>query len=261
MSRRNWTRNETLVALNLYCRTSFGRLHARNPEIIQIARALDRTPSALAMKCCNLAAFDSALQSRGITGLRKASQLDAEIWNEFTSDPESLGFESEQAYAELLHEELRTSDTVEWENVQGLETEVVTRVRVNQHFFRSMILAGYESKCAICALPFAPLLVASHIVPWSVDKTLRMNPQNGVCLCSIHDRAFDAGLLVINPDYRIDIHPDIRRESGVDIVKTYFLQFTGKSIRIPNRWPPDPILLERQHQIILARQASLAARF
>ena len=48
MPRRDWTREETLVALNVYCRTPFGRLHGRNPEIIRIAAALGRTPDALA---------------------------------------------------------------------------------------------------------------------------------------------------------------------------------------------------------------------
>jgi putative restriction endonuclease len=253
MSRRNWTRTETLVAFNLYCRTPFGRLHARNPEIIEVASTLDRTPSALAMKCCNLAALDSALQSRGISGLRKTSQLDEEIWKEFTRDPESLTFESERAYAELMQKDVRASETVEWEHVQGLEAEVITRVRVNQHFFRSIILAGYQSKCAVCALPITSLLVASHIVPWSIDKTIRMNPQNGLCLCSIHDRAFDSGLLIIGCDYKIEFHPNVSAVAKVDCVKTYFLQFAGKTIHLPDRWPPDPVLLKRQRQLILAR--------
>jgi len=73
MAGQAWTRAETLVAFNVYCRTPFGRLHARNPEIVEVAKALGRTPDSLAMKCCNLAAFDSALQERGIKGLSKAS--------------------------------------------------------------------------------------------------------------------------------------------------------------------------------------------
>jgi hypothetical protein len=32
MAGKLWTRDETLVAFNLYCRTPFGRLHARSPE-------------------------------------------------------------------------------------------------------------------------------------------------------------------------------------------------------------------------------------
>ena len=39
MSRRTWSRDETLVALNIYCRNSFGRLHGRNPEIVETTDA------------------------------------------------------------------------------------------------------------------------------------------------------------------------------------------------------------------------------
>lgn len=113
MPRHNWNRDETLVALNLYCRLPFGRLHARNPEIIEAAVALGRTPGAIAMKCCNLATFDSALRARGVSGLRKASQLDEQIWHEFERDPETLAFEAENAYAQLLSRNVRLSETVE----------------------------------------------------------------------------------------------------------------------------------------------------
>jgi len=34
------------------------------------------------------------------------------------------------------------------------------------------------------------LLNASHIIPWRVDSTNRLNPRNGICLNALHDRAF-----------------------------------------------------------------------
>jgi hypothetical protein len=48
--RKNWTRDELVVAFNLYCRISFGRIHKSNPEIIRISEKIKRTPSAVAMK-------------------------------------------------------------------------------------------------------------------------------------------------------------------------------------------------------------------
>ena len=245
MTRRGWTREETLVALNLYCRTPFGRLHGRNPEIIEVAAELGRTPSALAMKCCNLAAFDEALQNRGIRGLDKGSQLDAQIWHEFESDPESVSFEAEELFAALLHRELRAEPVVAWEDVQGLEREAVTKVRVNQHFFRSLILAGYRARCAVCELPLRPLLVASHIVPWSVDRTLRMNPHNGICLCTLHDAAYDKGLLLIAADYEISLAPQVHEHISVACIVDNFQQFEGRKLVLPDRWLPDPALLAR----------------
>ena len=112
-------REETLAAFNLYCRTPFGRLHARNPEIIQLAGVLGRSVNAVAMKCWNLAAFDPALRSRGIKGLSKASRLDREVWELFERDPEQTGFQSEARLAEIMDRPLRQAETVEWEDVAG----------------------------------------------------------------------------------------------------------------------------------------------
>jgi putative restriction endonuclease len=86
-----------------------------------------------------------------------------------------------------------------------------------------------------------------------------MNPQNGLCLCAIHDRAFDSGLLIITCDYKIDFHADIVSAAKVDSAKTIFLQFAGKSIHLPDRWPPDPVLLERQRELMLARGERVSA--
>lgn len=31
-----WSREELLVAFNIYCQTPFGKLHSRNPEIVRV---------------------------------------------------------------------------------------------------------------------------------------------------------------------------------------------------------------------------------
>jgi hypothetical protein len=252
MAGRPWTRHETLVAFNLYCRTSFGRLHARNPEIVATARAIGRTPSSLAMKCCNLAAFDPALKARGIRGLAKASQLDQEIWQQFEADPETIGFESEVAAANARGTELECADDLQWDDVAGLERDAITKVRVNQSLFRSMILAGYGNACCVCTMPIARLLVASHIVPWSVDRQLRMNPRNGICLCVLHDKAYDRGILSIAADYRVQIHHDVHQLGSNVIVMHSLLAFDAQFIQLPERWHPEPGFLELHQQLVNA---------
>jgi putative restriction endonuclease len=248
MARNPWTREETLAALNLYCRTPFGRLHARNPDIAALAAAIGRTPDAVAMKCCNLASLDPALRARGIRGLTKASQLDVAVWNEFHNDAEGIGYQSEVEFAKLMHQKPRVSPAVQWEDVQGLDKQVVTKVRINQHLFRAMILAGYRNECAVCSMPISSLLVASHIVGWSVEKSQRMNPCNGICLCALHDRAYDTGVLLIDPDYRISLGRPFRPLAGNPAVDRLLLAFDGRVISLPDRWHPDPILLGRHSQ-------------
>jgi hypothetical protein len=97
MTLRGWSRDELLLAFNLYCKTPFGRLHRNNLDIIALADHLGRTPSAVAMKLVNFASLDPTHQQRNVSGLRNASQSDQAIFEEFSSDWERLAFESEMA--------------------------------------------------------------------------------------------------------------------------------------------------------------------
>jgi len=159
------------------------------------------------------------------------------------ASPRARGWTSKSG--RLTHQELRAEERVEWEDVEGLDRTTLTKVRVNQHFFRSLILASYRSACAVCELPFRPLLVASHIVPWSRDRSLRMNPHNGICLCVLHDRAYDSGLLQITPDYTITLAPEIEIHSSIPSVAANFITFSRSALHLPDRWLPDRGLLER----------------
>ena len=61
MPRANWTREETILALALYCKIPFGRINKTNPQIVQVAESINRTPSALAMKMYNFGRCESEL--------------------------------------------------------------------------------------------------------------------------------------------------------------------------------------------------------
>ena len=99
---RRWTRDELLVALNLYHKLTFGQLHARNPVVAALAENLGRTASSVGMKLCNFASFDPALKLRGIKGLEGASALDREVWREFHQNlNEAVPF-SEEALRKLF---------------------------------------------------------------------------------------------------------------------------------------------------------------
>lgn len=80
---KNWNREETIVAFNLYCKIPFRESTKNNPLIIKFSKIIDRTPSAMAMKIANLGSLDPELKERGITGLVNGSKMDEEIWNEF----------------------------------------------------------------------------------------------------------------------------------------------------------------------------------
>src|SRR6476620_11201134 len=99
---RRWTRDELLLALNLYRKLPFGQMHAKNPAIIALSQKLDRNPNSVGMKLCNFASLDPVLQARGIRGLQGASELDRAVWKEFNDQGSELAAQSEQAMRNLF---------------------------------------------------------------------------------------------------------------------------------------------------------------
>ena len=66
-----WSREETILAFDLYCRTPFRKISQGNPEIIELAQLLGRTPGAVGLKMHNLAHYDPELQKRNITAMAR----------------------------------------------------------------------------------------------------------------------------------------------------------------------------------------------
>src|ERR1700712_1543423 len=100
--RKNWTRDELLVALNLYHKLTFGQLHARQPVIVALAEKLGRGANSVAMKLSNFASLDPALRLRGIKGLTGASALDRTVWDEFHANLNEAVPASEEALRVLF---------------------------------------------------------------------------------------------------------------------------------------------------------------
>jgi len=88
--RRRWTEDETILSLYLYLQIPFGKIHSKNSEIIQLASALKRSSSSIAMKLCNFASLDPKITESGRKGLDGASKLDRQIYAEFSQDWNAL---------------------------------------------------------------------------------------------------------------------------------------------------------------------------
>jgi putative restriction endonuclease len=243
-----WTHEEHILAFNLYCKIPFGAIHMHNPRIVELARLLGRSVGSVSLKLSNFARLDPALQARGIRGMAHGSKGEAEIWREFTHSPESLAFESERLLAIRIGKPVEDVAGVDTRDLPtaGLERDATVRVRVNQSFFRSRILSAYDYRCCVTGLSVQPLLVASHIVPWSEDAANRLNPRNGLCLNALHDRAFDRGLMWVEDNFTIRFSQCLHEATGEskDTLK-WLTSFDGQSLRLPNRFTPDPILLRR----------------
>ena len=244
--RKPWSREESIIAFNLYCKIPFSKIHYKHPDIVVLASLLGRTPSSIALKLVNFASLDPALRKRNISGMKHVSKLDEEIWNDYYGNPEALSYESEVLLAKCKKEPIEKSAHIDMENLpaEGKEREALIKARVNQSFFRSIVLTSYDNRCCITGLSVSELLVASHIIPWSVDEKKRMIPHNGLCLNMLHDKAFDKGLITITPEYVLKLSPSLKGLKDQTALETFFVPFENKPIQLPQRFFPEKAFLK-----------------
>lgn len=257
--RQSWSPDELLLAFRLYCRTPFGRLHQRNPDIVALAVRLGRTPSAVAMKACNFASLDPVQQARGISALGNVSRSDRELWERFQENPEAVAADAEAAAAQMLGLSPESSEPqLEITLPTGpSEIERTIRARRVQSFFRATVLASYREQCAVTSLPVKALLNASHIIPWNENEARRADPRNGICLNVLYDRAFDRGLITFDEDLRLVIAPSLRTlPAACEFHQVALLSMEGERLHVPERFAPDPAALAHHRERIFNQLAA-----
>lgn len=102
-----------------------------------------------------------------------------------------------------------------------------------QALFRNQLMISYSRRCALCDTRHPALLVASHIVPWSLDSKNRLNPRNGILLCKTHDAAFEAGILRILPDCTVELVITGTDKLGVHLAD-FLHKHTAAKLRSPH---------------------------
>jgi len=246
-----WTREQTIVALNLYCKIPFNRVSSNHPDIIRIANTIGRTPNSVKMKIGNFGSFDPELKIRGIVGLGNTSKLDQLVWNEFNDDWANLAFKSELLVSKFTHQPIEKVANINVDDLPlGIERESIIKTRVNQSFFRSTILSSYNIRCCITGLSISELLVSSHIIPWAKDEKNRLNPHNGLCLNSIHDKAFDKGYITITTDYKIKVSEHFETHKKDPAIYDLFLKYNNQPIILPDKFLPSKDFLQYHHHNI-----------
>lgn len=251
--RKNWTREELIVAFNLYCKIPFSKINYNHQLVKELATAIKRTPSAVAWKLVNFASLDPTLKQRNIKGATNIGKLDKIVFEEFYSDWNSLAYESEVAYSKLMKREIVIDEEIDFEIKEGKVKEAIVKIRVNQSFFRNTVLTSYENKCCITGISIPDFLIASHIIPWSKDEKNRLNPENGLCLNSIHDKAFDKGYITIDFDYKVKVSKyfnDFKKENNI---QKFFFDFENRKIEMPKRFLPNKDFLEYHHTNIFKK--------
>lgn len=242
MVRRNWTREELILAFNLYCKIPFRKYNQRTEEVQELANLIERTPSAVAFKLVNFSSLDPYHQNRGVKGMGNTGKLDKEIYNEFSNNWDDLIYESEELLSQKSGKgNLKdlTIAEIEIDNLKvGKDVNRIVKSRVNQSFFRKVVMQIYSNKCAVSNIDLPELLIASHIIPWSSNENERLNPSNGICLSPLYDKVFDRGLMTLTDNLEIRFSSKLITNSDKFYYEKFFECYEGKSLNLPEKFHP-----------------------
>jgi hypothetical protein len=116
-----------------------------------------------------------------------------------------------------------------------------------QRAFAEAVKSNYNMTCAVTGITTREFLVAAHIVPWSMDASIRLDPANGICLSLIIDRAFEKGYLIIQDDYSIQVNLD--RVGADEALRESLQLFHGRTLSVPAQSPPKAAYLRRRREM------------
>jgi putative restriction endonuclease len=251
-----WTRDDTILAFELYCTIPHKDVTVFNPQIVELSQRIDVTPNSVKLKLQNFKAYDSSYTQDGRIGLAHGSKLDAEIVSAFLNDWDSLILETEKIKAQLGIVNASADKNRQDEEIivpQGYTYEQVKRVRVGQDFFRKTILASYDNRCCITGLSIPKLLIASHIKPWCAsDENEKTNPQNGLLLNALFDAIFDKGYITIDKNFKVVLSTMLKNSTD-QFVRISIYPYADRKILLPQRFLPDKNFLQYHNDVIFIR--------
>lgn len=120
-----------------------------------------------------------------------------------------------------------------------------------QRVFASAVKENYGYQCALTGIQVPNFLVASHIVPWSQDSSIRLDPANGICFSLLVDRAFEYGFILIEDDLTVRVNFD---RIGQDLeLANYLKNFDGAKVRAPMKFAPKVEYLARRREFVAVK--------
>ncbi len=238
---RRWTKDESILALALYCKIPFREIREGHSQIIELAKLLGRTPAYISEEMRSFGSFDDALLKKGVVCPSHNSELNKSVWDKYHLNMHKLSQTVEKIpyMSDIVKDE---EDTLP----AGTTRVTITQARVNQVFFRKAVLSAYNQKCCVTGISIPALLIAAHIKPWnnSDPKTERTNPCNGLSLNALHHEAFDEGIFTIDTDYRILISKTAKERYSSDVFYDFFGKYDGNQIALPERFLPSKEMIE-----------------
>ena len=103
--------------------------------------------------------------------------------------------------------------------------------RIGQQAFSQAVRENYSGVCCFpeCHVNDSGFLIGAHIARWSDFPEHRGNVANGLCLCLMHDKAFEIGLFVLDTQFRVTPSPLI---NGSSWAAANIVPFANQQIKI-----------------------------
>lgn len=144
---------------------------------------------------------------------------------------------------------------IEGKNYSVADSTATIKTRGSaQRAFANAVKTNYGYRCAITGIETRDFLVASHIVPWSEDQSIRLDPSNGICLSLLMDRAFEKGHLLIEDDLTIRINWS--KVGGDLMLQSQLEPYDGRKLTRPKAEAPRSDYLQRRRALVDAASAT-----
>ena len=77
-----------------------------------------------------------------------------------------------------------------------------------------------------------------------VNEDERLNPENGICLSALYDKAYDKGLIGLNEKYEILISSRLKKKQQNDYYGKYFSHLENSKLVMPQKYMPKKEFLQ-----------------
>ena len=159
------------------------------------------------------------------------------------TDAAAEALESDPVEVEVFREK------IDQKNYEVADSTATVKTRGSaQRAFAEAVKTNYGYQCAITGIETTDFLVAAHIVPWSVDQSVRLDPSNGICLSLLVDRAFEKGQLLIEDDLTIRI--DWGRVGNDHALRRQLEPYDGQTLMAPVNEAPQLQYLQRRRSLV-----------
>lgn len=106
---------------------------------------------------------------------------------------------------------------------------------------------NYQYKCCFpgCCISDRSFLIGSHIARWVDNPDKRGNTSNGLCLCPIHDKAFENGYFSLDDEFRVILSqkPEVQES---EVFKKYIKPYEHQKIKEAQIFPDKDSLKEHR---------------